>query len=132
MKPPKWNQINASDYSEAGPWFTRFVIYLNYILQPLIQILNNNVTISDNMKFLEYAKSITTDASYPSVSISFSFSVTFEPKVVMVSKNAISGSAAPTSVPITWTYSKSDGSITINSISGLSASTKYDMTILVL
>jgi hypothetical protein len=133
MKPPKWNPIQTADYKGVPEWFGQFGLYLNNILQPIIQILNNKITIDDNFQFTEFSKTFTTDAGYSGGTFeSFDFAIKFSPKLVFVCKNTSDGVPAPTGMGITYDYVKSQNKITVSYISGLNDSTEYDITLLVI
>lgn len=132
MKPPKWNPIQSSDYKDAPSWFGQLAYYLNNILQPIIQVLNNNITFSDNIRSKKFTKNFTTSASYSSGTFdSFSFPLTYEPDLVVISKNTSGSNPAPSGVGLKYSYSQSDKQITISYIYGLENSTEYDITLMV-
>lgn len=132
MKPLKWNPIQTSDYQNAPAWFSQLAFYLNNVLQPITQILNNNVTFTDNMRSTKFQKNFTTDAAYASGTFSaFTFQLSYEPDLVMVSKNMSGADPAPSGVALKYSYSKSDKKLTISYIYGLENSKEYDITLMV-
>lgn len=132
MKPLRWNPIQLSDYKDTPGWLPQLVLYLNNVLQPISQILNSNVTFTDNIRATKFTKTFTTDAAYSSGTFSaFSFSLSYEPDLVVVSKNVSGGNPAPSGRGLKYSYSKSDKQLTISYIYGLENSTTYDITLMV-
>lgn len=133
MRPPVLRRFLAEDYQDAPAWFGRFIGVLNQFMQEVVTIFSKNVSFGDNIQARSFNTSFTTPALYATGSfdtIKFSWTGTSLPvAVLIVGIYRDDGSIITSSVGIpTWRYG--EGLINISYISGLTASTKYNISLL--
>jgi hypothetical protein len=116
------------DYpKETQSWLGKLIQPLNQFLEQAIAILQNGITVSDNVKSLKKELTIQVNQTYP---IKLAYTLNERPSFVLVgSLREDTGSpAAPTSAPYPyWEYK--EGNLEITMV-GLDASKKYKLTLI--
>lgn len=129
---PTNRTFKVEDFPGAEPWFAQFLNSLNLFVDPVYQILNGGITYQNLMVPQTYTKIITTPAA-GSVTFNFTNPIRLLPKAVLLGNVYVNGN--PSSHPASATcvfWHSSQGSIYVDNIPNLTASTTYVITLVVL
>lgn len=129
---PTNRTFKFEDFPGAEQWFGQFLQSLNLFVDPVYQILNGGITYQNLLIPQNYTKVITTPAS-GSVTFNFTNPIRIQPQSVLLGNVYMNGnpSTHPTSPAVVyWHFSQ--GSIYIDNITNLTASTTYVVTLVVL
>lgn len=130
--PPSIQRFYSDDYKEAPNWFKQtFLNTLNLFVFPTYNALNKNLTVIENLNMGYITISLTGDATAINNTASFLSPIEGDPVGVTVINVVVTGVAVPTfptaAIQVYWTF---DGtSISIGSITGLSNSVLYNITL---
>ncbi|HEY9661984.1 MAG TPA: hypothetical protein V6C65_26305 [Allocoleopsis sp.] len=116
------------DYpKETRSWLGKLLQSLNQFLEQAIQILQNGITVADNMKSLKKELTIQVNQSYP---IKLAYTLNERPSFVLIgSLREDTGSpAAPTTAVYPY-WELKEGSLELTMV-GLDAAKKYKLTII--
>jgi len=112
-------------------WFGKIVTSLNRFMSSVVNVLNKNVTFQENMK--AFIKTVTFDNTAAGIPFSFANELGVKPQAVIkqqIEDLTSNFSAGYTAVDVNWEYT-AEGKIKIKAITGLTASNKYRITLLV-
>lgn len=128
---PAIKRITKEDLAGAPAWIDRLLYPLNLFLNTIYNGLNKNITLADNIDCQVQTFQVTAGAAATNNTAKFTLTMKHAPSMLFLG-NAIStsGNYTPiaTAVYIDWTY---DGTnVNINSITGLTSGTTYNLTIL--
>lgn len=129
---PTNQEFKFENYPGAEPWFAQFLQTLNLFTTAVYQILNGGVTYQNLTIPKTYTKTITTPASGP-VIFNFTSPIRIQPQAVLIGNVYVNGqpSSHPSSATcVYWHFSQ--GSIYVDDIPNLTASTTYVITLAVL
>ena len=129
---PTSRSFKFEDYPGAEQWFAQFLQSLNLFVDPVYQILNGGVNYQNLMIPRTYTQVITTPASGP-VTFTFTNPIRIAPTSVLLGNVYVNGnpSSHPSSATcVYWHFSQ--GSVYIDDIPNLTASTTYVVTLVVL
>lgn len=129
---PTNRTFKFEDYPGAETWFAQFLSSLNLFVDPVYQILNGGITYQNLQIPKIYTKVITTPAA-GSVTFNFQSPIRITPQAVLLGNVYVNGnpSSHPSSATcVFWHYSQ--GSIYVDNIPNLTASTTYVITLVVL
>lgn len=129
---PTTQNFKFEDYPDAPEYFAQFLNALNYFVGPINQMVNGGITYQNLMIPQLFTKVITTPAS-GSVMFNFTNPLKIQPKAVVPGFISVTGN--PSSHPSAATsvyWHLSQNSIYIDNIVGLSTSTSYTITLIIL
>lgn len=139
-KLPEIKRIAREDLQDAPGWIERLLWPLNTFMQNIYTALDQNLAIGANVigqhKILTFRTSL--DYGDPLVEnngftpVTFKHSLKSRPQTVIVAQIAIKGSTETIYEPVTLQWNESDGTLSVNYITGLAVSTQYTATFLVL
>lgn len=133
MKLPTIQRFQKQNYPGSPDWFTRFISDLNSFTEIVWNILNQNITPSDNIDSQVYSFSILAGAAASDNTLNFQSTMNHNPAAMLVGSVV---DQAAYSVPLTaavgvqWTQSGT--TINITGISGLVAGETYTITVVLL
>lgn len=129
---PDFRRLNKEDFEDAPNWVDKLLTSLNAFMESTYNILNKNISLTDNLNFQVYKTSFETLATYTNGDFNpLSFSKTVKGRVIGIIVGQIKkedGSSLDTAVYPH--YDVSNNMVQISYIAGLDNSTKYN-TILV-
>lgn len=133
MKLPTIQRFQKQNYPGSPDWFTRFISDLNSFTEIVWNILNQNITPSDNIDSQVYTFSILAGATAANNTLSFQSTMNHNPSALLV--GSVTNQAAysvplTTAVGIQWTQSGT--TISITGITGLVAGKTYTITVVLL
>lgn len=129
---PTSRTFKFEDFPGAEQWFQQFLNSLNLFVDPVYQILNGGITYQNMMIPKTFTKVITTPAA-GAVTFNFTNPLRITPNAVLLGNVYVNGypSTHPASATCAyWHFSQ--GSIYIDDIPNLTASTTYVITLVVL
>jgi len=131
---PQIKRIAKEDLGpEAPTWIDRILSPLNTFFDTLYRGLNKNITFSENIDCQFYTFTITAGAAATDNTLKFIQKTNSKPNYLIPLNVSVFGSGnvySATNLSLLWF---ADGAqININSISGLTDGTKYQITILIL
>lgn len=129
---PTVRRFRIEDFPGAESWFAQFLNSLNLYTDPVYQILDGGVGSQNLISPKTFTKVITAPAS-GSTTFSFTNPLTVVPTAVWVGNVYVNGnpSSHPSSpVNVFWHFSQ--GTIYIDDVTNLTASTTYSLTLIVL
>lgn len=129
---PTTRQFKFEDYPGAADWFAPFIQSLNLFVDPVYQILNGGITYQNLVIPKTYTVTLTTPAS-GNVTLNFSNPLRITPSAVILGNVYENGTTSvhPSSpVSVFWHYSQ--GTIYVDNVTNLTASTTYVITLVVL
>ncbi len=133
MKLPTIQRFQKQNYPGSPDWFTRFISDLNSFTEIVWNILNQNITPSDNIDSQVYSFSVLAGAAASDNTLNFQSTMNHNPAAMLVGSVV---DQAAYSVPLTaavgvqWTQSGT--TINITGISGLVAGETYTITVVLL
>ena len=124
MKPPALNRLRKEDMLDSPSWFDKVIGLWNDFVEPMTQVLTNNVTFVDNFDGQQYED----DIDQAAIDAGYSIKVTMKaiPKGVLllqIYKSSETHTPFTTAPYVDWSYA--EGFITINSITGIDSNVKY-------
>lgn len=139
---PPIKQLQVSDFTTQSSWISPLIYTLNLVFGALYNALNNGITLQANCLAQVNPVSITAAASTyyysnpttyatagPSSVISWNWTKNTKPiGVSLIQLTDTSSSPAPVTSACTVDFSYSNGTVIINSISGLTAGKTYSAT----
>lgn len=128
---PTSHQFKFEQYPGAPEWFSQFLSSLNLFVDPVYQILNGGIGYQNLTIPQLFTKTITAPAT-GNTTFTFTNPLRITPSVVLLGNVYVSGnpSSHPTSsVSVFWHFSQ--GTIYIDNITNLTASTTYVITMAV-
>lgn len=129
---PTNRQFKFEDYPGAEQWFAQFLQSFNLFAGPVYDLLNGGITYQNLLIPKTFTKTITTPAS-GSVTFNFTNPIRIQPQAVLLGNVYVNGnpSSHPSSAScVYWHFSQ--GSIYVDNIPNLTASTTYVVTLVVL
>ena len=142
---PEFRRIMKEDLQGAPAWISGLLTPLNLFMEQVYSTFNGNIVLNQNVNSTVYTSQFTTPSNYSDGAnanfspFSFNFSGLYLPSCVLVgSISKVSSVPTPIIKPvhIDWTLSTSLNNsanvITVNYLTGLTASTKYNVTLLCL
>jgi hypothetical protein len=128
---PTIRTFKFEDFPGAEPWFAQFLNSLNLFTDQAYQILNGGVTYQNLTIPRTYTQVITTPASGP-VTFNFTNPLRIAPTAVLLGNlyQNPTPSTHPSSATCVYWHS-SQGSIYVDDIPNLTASTQYTVTLVV-
>ncbi len=140
MALPVFRRFSIQDIPDAPDWITTILDPLNLFCETTVSALNKNITIGANLQGQVYSTSFTTLAGYATgdfTRISFTYNSNGQPKTCILSKITRDDGTLmlnPVSIAAGWTLNinTNPAQVQVNYIAGLAASTKYNVTFLVL
>lgn len=129
---PTVYNFKFEDYPGAPQWFGQFLSSLYLFVNPVYQILNGGVTYQNLQVPQTYTATVTAPAS-GSTTFNFKNPLSITPTAVLLGNVYVSGtpSTHPTNpAQIYWHFSQ--GTIYVDNITNLTASTKYVISLVVL
>lgn len=137
MALPVFRRFTLQDIPNAPNWIEQILTPLNLFCETTVSALNQNISIGQNVQGMKYSVSFTTPADYVTGGfnpITFNYIGGGQPNCLLI--GSISNSSPIlTSVSVTdWNLNinVSPFRVQVNYIAGLAASTKYNVTFLVL
>ncbi len=132
MKLPTIQRFQKQNYPGSPDWFTRFIGDLNNFTETMWNILNRNVTLSDNVDAQIYTLSILAGAAASNNTATFTSTLNHTPQAVVVGNcvdAAAYSSPLSTAVYISWSFNAPQ--ISIQSVTGLTSGHTYSLTLVV-
>lgn len=133
-KPPEFRRVLREDIPDAPNWVDPIITNYNLFLEQSYSLFNSNLTVGDNVTGRIYQTTFTTPSDYATGGFnSFQFAWSFfkNPEVVVVGKiEKVAGGIITDPVTVTSWSQPSANSVKISYISGLAASTKYNIRLL--
>lgn len=129
---PTNQEFKFENYPGAEQWFQQFLNSLNLFTTAVYQILNGGVTYQNLTVPKTLTRTVTTPASGP-VTFSFTNPLRIQPQAVLLGNVYVNGnpSSHPTDASCVY-WHLSQGSIYVDDIPNLTASTTYVITLVVL
>lgn len=135
---PIFRRFSQADVPSAPNWVGQIFGPLNVFCEQTVQTLNKNLVIGENVQGMKYSVSFTTLSTYATqfTPITFQYTGGGQPNCCMIG-NIVRADGAVITTPATITnwylnINTSPYTVTINYIAGLTASTKYNVTFVVL
>jgi hypothetical protein len=133
MKLPTIQRFQKQNYPGSPDWFTRFISDVNSFTEIIWNILNKNVTPSDNMDAQVYQTTLLAGAAASNNTLSFQSTLKHTPQAVIIGavtdQAAYSGAFSSAVFP-TWSFSGT--SVSIVGITGLTSGHTYSITFVIL
>jgi hypothetical protein len=129
---PSVRRILREDIKEAPDWISQLLLPLNKVLQSQYSALDGNLTFQQNISAQIKSLTFTTGSTYPANFVPMSFPVTLKTTpmgCLKLSCISIPYETITNAVDIDWV--NSNGTLYINNVTGLSPSTQYQLTVLV-
>lgn len=123
---PTIRRFLTEDYPTEASWIGALLYPLNLLLTTIYSNLNNGLTIANNM--LGQVKTISVDGTLASISFPWDFPAK-APIGISIVDCYNSSTLVPVASTCSWSYSS--GTITINSITGLTGGQTYTCTFIV-
>ena len=131
MPLPSVHRFYNEDYQGSPSWFQKFIGALNLFSDPLYQTINRGLSFQSNFNAQIYSFQITAGATASDNDVKFTTTVTGKLSgVVTIACNLASNIQAPASGVVNSWY-QNGNQVFITSISGLTAGTIYNLTVLV-
>ena len=128
---PPINRLSKEDLGSAPDWIDRIIYPLNLFLNSVYNALNKNINFQDNIDSQIEKFSIRAGAAATNNTYKFTLRMKARPNILIVgniAKRQSNYAPIGQSVFIEWT---TDGvMVFINSITGLTAGSQYDITVL--
>lgn len=128
---PTSNIFKFEDFPGAPQWFAQFLQALNLFTDPVYQIINGGITYQNLAAPQLFSKTLTAPAA-GSVTFNFANPLRVIPRAVILG-NVYQGtttSTHPSSPPVVlWHFSQ--GTIYVDNITNLTASTQYTVTLVI-
>jgi hypothetical protein len=128
---PVIKRIQRDDLKEAPAWIDRLIYPLNLFMEAVYYALNKNITFEDNILSQRVSFELTAKAAASDNKYVFAVTMKSVPKMVILGKceeDAAVFTPIGGAVWIDWTYS--EGTVRIESISGLSVGNTYKFELL--
>jgi len=138
MSLPVFRRFSQADVPTAPNWIGNVFGPLNTFCEQVVQSLNKNLTIGQNVQGMKYTTSFTTLSSYSTTftPITFQYTGGGQPNCCLIGQITRSDGVVITApAMITNWYlniNTAPYTVTINYIAGLAASTKYNVTFVIL
>jgi hypothetical protein len=133
---PVFRRFTQSDVPTAPNWISSIFGPLNTFCEQTVQTLTKNLTIGENVQGQKYTVSTTTDSSGAISPIVFRYTGGGQPNCCLVGQiSRADGTLITNATSVTSWYLNINTSpyiVTIDYIAGLTASTKYIITFVVL
>jgi len=135
---PIFRRFSQADIPSAPNWIANVFGPLNTFCEQTVQALNKNLVIGENVQGAKYNIEFTTLSSYATTftPITFRYIGGGRPNCCMIGQiSKVDGSTITTTASISDWYlnvNTSPYTIIVNYIAGLTASTKYNITLVVL
>lgn len=137
-KLPTIRKILKEDLKEAPDWVERMLYPLNTFMETVFYALKNDITFSENIRSAIKTFSFTTKSTYGTapksdnwIPIKFANPLKVTPTGVLLMRlKADDGSIITDPITIHWDFTA--GELTIGYVTGLAASKKYSLTLLVI
>jgi hypothetical protein len=133
MKLPTIQRFQKQNYPGSPDWFTRFISDVNSFTEIIWNILNKNVTPSDNMDAQVYQTTLLAGAAASNNTLSFQSTLKHTPQAVIIGavtdQAAYSGAFSSAVFP-TWSFSGT--TVSIVGITGLTSGHTYSITFVIL
>lgn len=143
-KLPSIKKLLKSDFPEAPAWFDKVIVPLNKFMEEIYYSLDKNLSVKDNLQMSINTINFKTKSTYVTDSWSYDNFVEYKftnplairpscvliGKIVKVGYTDNFGAGATGFISLDWTYLS--GNIVIKYITGLEASTEYDINLLIL
>jgi len=133
---PTFRRFTQSDVPTAPNWIGQVFNPLNVFCEQTVQTLNKNLTIGQNVQGQKFSTSVTTDGSSAFNPVTFQYTGGGQPNCCFIGQILrADGTLITSPMSITsWflNINTNPYTVTINYIAGLSASTKYNITFVVL
>lgn len=129
---PTNRTFKFEDFPDAEKWFAQFLQALNLFVSPVYDLLNGGITYQNLMIPKTYTQVVTTPAA-GSVTFNFTNPLRLNPTAVLIGN--IYENQKPSTHPSSATsvyWHASQGSIYVDNIPNLTASTTYVITLVVL
>lgn len=138
MKLPIYRRISREDLTEAPDWIGKMLYPINQVFETVYNTLNKNLTFADN--FLSFQKSVqfTTKSTYNAGAwdvIQFAIPNNFNVKVLgvlILNLKPVDTTLIAGSSPTSLVWSEVNRVVQIDWIAGLSNSTTYNLTVVVI
>jgi len=133
MKLPTIQRFQKQNYPGSPDWFTRFISDLNSFTEIIWNILNKNLTPSDNLDAQVYNFSLRAGAAAANNTVSFQSTLKHTPQAILVGQvtdQAAYTAALTSACGVSWTFSGT--TISITGISGLTSTHTYTITLVML
>lgn len=138
MTLPVFRRFSLQDIPNAPNWITNILTPLNLFCETTVSSLNKNLTIGTNVQGQKFSTSFVTPSDYLTggfPTLSFAYTGGGQPNCLMIgSIERSDGTQLLNVVSVnSWflNINQSPAQVTINYIAGLSVSTKYNVTFLV-
>lgn len=122
-------KLSVEDFQDQKSWISKLFSPINSFISQVYQGFNNQLTVNDNL-FMEI-KSVTFVNEATNFPVKFKTKFNKYPEVVLVS-SCIDSNGAYSSVQPLLQWSFSSQTMHLDSISGLTASLKYTIKILII
>lgn len=130
MKLPVIQRFQKNQYSDAPDWFTRFIQDLNSFTEIVWNILNKNITFEDNIDAQVYTFNQLGGTNPEDNTLSFKTTLKHSPVALIVGQATnLEPYSTPGSTAVGLTWSFAGDTITISSITGLTAGDSYQITV---
>lgn len=135
---PIFRRFSRADIPNAPNWIDNVLTPLNSFCEQTVQALNKNLVIGENVQGMKYTAEFTTLSTYATTfsPITYRYTGGGRPNCCMIGQiSKTDGTLITTPASITDWYlnvNTSPYTVTINYIGGLSPSTKYNITLVVL
>lgn len=131
---PSIKKILREDVKDAPPWIDKLLYVLNRFMEEVYGALNKDLTFVDNIAASTKALTFTTKSTYPLEfdiqKISNPLKTNPQGVILMRQQNLTNNLPIKSSIGIDWDII--EGNIRILHVSGLTASTKYQLSLLII
>jgi len=140
---PEFRRILKEDLTAAPDWIDGMITPINLFFEQVYNAMNKKLSINDNVNGMVYSGQFSTPSTYSDGAninfnkFSFNYTGSFNPRSILIGNINLNSSYATTQIKpvfVDWTLSttalSSTPIITINYITGLIASSSYNITLL--
>lgn len=129
MKIGVTTSLNRQDFPEAGDWISNLLYPLQLFINVVTSALTNNLTLQDNMSCV--VRTFTLTAGVLDINNTYQFQCNLGRTIAEFNYycNTTDGTYPVIYPQISWNFI--NGNIVINGIKGLTAGTKYNITVTV-
>lgn len=132
--PPKIKRLSREDFKDAPAWIDRLLYWLNVLIEYITLSFDHGITFDENIQSQIKTFSLVAGAAATNNTVSFMSTMRVAPRLLLVGRVVDTSTAnyAPLAqaVSVEWRYE--NGSVFITSITGLTSSKSYDVTVLLI
>lgn len=133
MKLPVIQRFQKQNYPGSADWFTRFLSDINQFTETVWNILNKNLTLTDNLDAQVYSTTVLAGATAADNAFQFETTLNHSPTVILVGNVADTQAySTPLSAAVGIQWTVSGTTISITGVTGLTNGHTYAITLVIL